>query len=362
MYLEDHGPSTGIPLANGKKMSTASAMREANKWLFDYSDVPDSIRRYRKSVLGAPFITWAYKATPQLLGMMKKPTGWLRAGTWYGLLHMIMASQEANLDDDEYDAYYASLPDWLAQRDYFSIPLPMKDENGMMVTEDYTMFAPHAMLMNLGTTAFLDAAGTVVPDEMLSDKARRFNLVDEAKALGFASHPLLESTMELIHNRDSFTNKPIYYDTDTTGEFNAKVYEHFADNLYPQLIAPNGFTRKLIELSVDDPNIFGPSSVLDKQGNPTRTLGQQARRAIPLVPNQYPSDPRSNLAYRMTDIQKAMKDEAKKYAANRRKYRGDKETLKGITEKHRAEMDRLRRLMREFPRAGDLPRLQEYAE
>lgn len=362
MYLEDHGPSTGIPLANGKKMSTAAAMREANKWLFDYSDVPDSIRRYRKSVLGAPFITWAYKATPQLLGMMKKPTGWLRAGTWYGLLHMVMASQEADLDDEEYDAYYASLPDWLAQRDYFSIPLPMKDENGMMVTEDYTMFAPHAMLMNLGTTAFFDAAGTVVPDEMLSDKARRFNLVDEAKALGFASHPLLESTMELIHNRDSFTGKPIYYDTDTTGDFNAKIYEHFTDNLYPQLIAPNGFTRKLIELSVDDPNIFGPSSVLDRQGNPTRTLGQQARRAFPLVPNQYPSDPRSNLGYRMADIQKAMKEEAKKYAANRRKYRGDKETLRKLTEEHREEMDRLRRLMREFPRAGDLPRLQEYAE
>jgi len=361
MYLEDHGPSTGIPLANGKKMSTAAAMREANKWLFDYSDVPDSIRRYRKSVLGAPFITWAYKATPQLLGMMKKPTGWLRAGTWYGLLHMVMASQEADLDDEEYDAYYASLPDWLAQRDYFSIPLPMRDENGMMVTEDYTMFAPHAMLMNLGTTAFLDAAGAVVPDEMLSDKARRFNLVDEAKALGFASHPLLESTMELVHNRDSFTGKPIYYDTDTTGDFNAKVYEHFADNLYPQLVAPNGFARKLIELSVDDPNIFGPSSVLDKQGNPTRTLGQQARRAIPLVPNQYPSDPQSNLGYRMADIQKAMKEEAKKYAANRRKYKGDKETLRKITEEHRAEMDRLRRLMREFPRAGDLPRLQEYA-
>ena len=362
MYLEDHGPSLGIPFANNKKMSTAAAMREANKWLFDYSDVPDSIRRGRKSLLGAPFITWAYKATPQLLGMVKSPKGWIRAASWYGLMYMVMASEEADLSDEEYDAYYASLPDWLAQRDTFSVPLPMLDENGMTQTSDFTMFSPHALLANVGTTAVMDAAGLVLPDEVLPDRATRFNLVDEAKALGFASHPLLESTMELVYNKDSFTGKPIYRDTDTTGQFNQKMVEHFGNNLLPQLVAPNGFMRYLIELSADDPNVFGPSKVLDREGNPRRTLGQQVARVNPLVPNRYPTDSRSSLGYRRQEILDAIRAQAKKHSANRRKYKGNREALRELEVEHKAEMDRLRAKLRAFPRAGDLPRLEESVE
>jgi len=362
MYLEDHGPSTGVPLANGKKMTTAQAMREANEWLFDYSDVPETIRRGRRSLLGAPFITWIYKATPKLAGMMKSPRGMIRAATWYSLLYMAMMQQEADLDDEEYDAYYASLPDWLAQREYFSVPLPMKDENGKMVTEDYTMFAPHATLLNLGTTALGDMKGLVVDDEQLTDRDRRFNMIDEVKTLGFGSHPALESSMEALYNRDSFTNKPIYYETDTTGETARKITEHFGDNLFPQLIAPNGVVRRLIEHMADDPNVFGPAKILDNQGNPTRTLAQEVRRINPLVPNQYPTDPKNNLKWRRKEIEDAMRERRRQYKATRSKYRGDKGVLDELREEYQEDMNRLKRLLREFPKASDLPRLKEYEE
>lgn len=347
MYLEDHGPSLGAPFANNRKMTTEAAMREANKALFDYTDVPDWLRRSRRSLLGAPFLTWTYKAAPYLTKMAGDPKKLLRAATWYGGLYTLMAMREAELDDEEHDAYYNGLQDWLAKRQLFSIPLPQKDENGMVQTEDYTMFAPHAFLMN--------AAADILP-------GGRFSALDVAKDLGFASHPLLESTMELIFNKDSFTGQPIYRSTDTSTQMADKIREHYMDNLLPQFIAPNGWTTRMIELSSDNPNVFGPSSVLDRQGNPTRTLGQQAQRVVPFMPNVYPSDLRKGLKYGRQDILRSIQALAKEYSTNRRKYRGDREALAELKAEYDAERARLQGLLREFPTVGQLPRFEEYAE
>jgi hypothetical protein len=347
MYLEDHGPSLGAPFANNRKMTTEAAMREANKALFDYTDVPDWLRRSRRSLLGAPFLTWTYKAAPYLTKMAGDPKKLLRAATWYGGLYTLMAMREAELDDEENDAYYNGLQDWLAKRQLFSIPLPQKDENGMVQTEDYTMFAPHAFLMN--------AAADILP-------GGRFSALDVAKDLGFASHPLLESTMELVFNKDSFTGQEIYRSTDTSTQMADKIREHYMDNLLPQFIAPNGWTARMIELSSDNPNVFGPSSVLDRQGNPTRTLGQQAQRVVPFMPNVYPSDLRKGLKYGRQDILRSIQALAKEYSTNRRKYRGDKEALAELKTEYDAERARLQELLREFPTAGQLPRFEEYAE
>ena len=347
MYLEDHGPSLGVPLANNRKMTTEAAMREANKALFDYTDVPDWLRRSRRSLLGAPFLTWTYKAAPYLTKMAGDPKKLLRAATWYGGLYTLMAMREAELDDEENDAYYNGLQDWLAKRQLFSIPLPQKDENGMVQTEDYTMFAPHAFLMN--------AAADILP-------GGRFSALDVAKDLGFASHPLLESTMELVFNKDSFTGQEIYRSTDTSTQMADKIREHYMDNLLPQFIAPNGWTTRMIELSSDNPNVFGPSSVLDRQGNPTRTLGQQAQRVVPFMPNVYPSDLRKGLKYGRQDILRSIQALTKEYSTNRRKYRGNKEALAELKTEYDAERARLQGLLREFPTAGQLPRFEEYAE
>ncbi len=347
MYLEDHGPSLGAPFANNRKMTTEAAMREANKALFDYTDVPDWLRRSRRSLLGAPFLTWTYKAAPYLTKMAGDPKKLLRAATWYGGLYTLMAMREAELDDEENDAYYNGLQDWLAKRQLFSIPLPQKDENGMVQTEDYTMFAPHAFLMN--------AAADILP-------GGRFSALDVAKDLGFASHPLLESTMELVFNKDSFTGQEIYRSTDTSTQMADKIREHYMDNLLPQFIAPNGWTARMIELSSDNPNVFGPSSVLDRQGNPTRTLGQQAQRVVPFMPNVYPSDLRKGLKYGRQDILRSIQALTKEYSVNRRKYRGDKEALAELKTEYDAERARLQGLLREFPTAGQLPRFEEYAE
>jgi hypothetical protein len=347
MYLEDHGSSLGAPFANNRKMTTEAAMREANKALFDYTDVPDWLRRSRRSLLGAPFLTWTYKAAPYLTKMAGDPKKLLRAATWYGGLYTLMAMREAELDDEEHDAYYNGLQDWLAKRQLFSIPLPQKDENGMVQTEDYTMFAPHAFLMN--------AAADVLP-------GGRFSALDVAKDLGFASHPLLESTMELIFNKDSFTGQPIYRKTDTSTQMADKVREHYMDNLLPQFIAPNGWTTRMIELSSENPNVFGPSSVLDRQGNPTRTLGQQTQRVVPFMPNVYPSDLRKGLKYGRQDILRSIEALTKEYSTNRRKYQGDKEALAGLKAEYDAERARLQGLLREFTTAEQLPRFEEYAE
>ena len=48
-------------------MSEADAVLAAQEALFDYSMVPKSIRYLRQAPIGAPFITFYYKALPMLL-------------------------------------------------------------------------------------------------------------------------------------------------------------------------------------------------------------------------------------------------------------------------------------------------------
>src|SRR3990167_4814489 len=50
-----------------KGMDTKAAVADANHWLFDYSEVPKFVDWARNSPLGAPFITFTWKALPVIV-------------------------------------------------------------------------------------------------------------------------------------------------------------------------------------------------------------------------------------------------------------------------------------------------------
>ncbi len=96
--------------------SVDQARRKAQELFFDYSDLPDSIRAVRDFPIGAPFISYTYKAIPAVVrNITRNPER---------VLALIMAYEAANfamlvsagMDPDQYfevmDAYEDTLPPW----------------------------------------------------------------------------------------------------------------------------------------------------------------------------------------------------------------------------------------------------------
>jgi SLT domain-containing protein len=263
MYLEDKGANVaGIPFINEDKLTPQEAMREANKWLYDYSDVSPKVRKLRKSLLGAPFLTWTYKTVDRLTRMMGDPKASLRAAAYYGILYAAMSMKMADLDDDERDAFYEGLPDWYRKKGLFAVPMPEKDENDRIQIKDYSYAAPHAFIYQFFNTMFDD----------------RYPIFEAFVDLGFTNHPILQQIIEQSANKNLYTGKPLYSEFDTGGQKAKKALLHFADGVLPQLIAPSGWGKQMLETVSGDPNLLSglglDSATLDREGKPKLTPTQ----------------------------------------------------------------------------------------
>lgn len=71
-FSETLGKTAKIIDEMKKGATEGDAVLAAQEALFDYSLVPPFIEGIRKSPLGSPFITFTYKAAPQVLNNMLK--------------------------------------------------------------------------------------------------------------------------------------------------------------------------------------------------------------------------------------------------------------------------------------------------
>jgi hypothetical protein len=107
------------------------AAQEAQKWLFNYQEVPKIIDFIRKSPLGAPFATFSYKAIPRLAETLVN-----RPMTLYKYKALFEAFNETSrkyqgMSPIDYAKEKKSLPDWIL-KDIGGMPanllLPYKDK------------------------------------------------------------------------------------------------------------------------------------------------------------------------------------------------------------------------------------------
>ena len=288
-----------------------------------------------------PFLTWLYKAAPKLISMFKTKKGQMRAATYYAGYYAMTKMLEADLDEEERDAFYKGLPKYQREKGLFVIPAPVRDENGKPLALDLTMAAPHAFLINLGMMAWPDGEG---------------DWIDAARSIGVGSHPLLKQFTELIFKKDLYTGKPLYPETDNFFESAEEFATHSAETLLPPLVAPNGLGHKLLEMTAekftDDPNLFGPASTLDRRGNPKSTLGSELLKLNPFGGiRPYPVNIRENLMFRRLRIIDQIKDLSKQYTADRQRLKKGKnaaERIKKLTEDFRKKRADLMQQQREL--------------
>jgi len=115
------------------------AIQEANRILFDYSEVHPFVRGARSSFLGAPFITFQVKVLPELLKVaIKHPYRFLPYVMMLGGMQAVFGS--IPWADDDWDKLEKLLPEWT--KDNTMVFLPWKDSNGNIQAVDLSYFFP----------------------------------------------------------------------------------------------------------------------------------------------------------------------------------------------------------------------------
>lgn len=197
------------------------AMRRANFYLIDYSEVPEAIEWIRKSPIGVPFISFTYGvAKPLAKTLIDHPE---KLAAYFKVLHGIQQINPYGETDADRQKETDVLPDWISTGQY--LRLPIKDEFG------------RGQYVNLQY---------VLP----------FNIIEQKNLQ--PSNPIFTITSSILQNKDMFTGNEIYNDkTDTTEEKYSKIFSHIYTQLIPQM-APGGWSWNKIAATVQQrPDAYG---------------------------------------------------------------------------------------------------------
>jgi hypothetical protein len=261
-------------------MTREDGFLEAQKWLFDYSEIPRSIRWLRNAPIGAPFITYQYKALPRVLELLAtKP--WRMAPyvampfimmKLFGLLH--------GVDDDDVEKLKQALPEYMRKKtNAFVLPTDFtaiwrgptaaaKDEFGRWRFFDFGYLIPWSAWYEAGT-------------EMAGGHPYK-----ALKELGITGGPIGDAYTAVRTNLDPFTLRPIADPRDPPERRMADILNYAWRVTGPPWMTDAGFLNKMIDAYKEKPST--------KRGDPPLTMTQAALRGIGL--NVYPVEPEKTRA------------------------------------------------------------------
>jgi len=251
-------------MAKGVDESTAAL--NAQKTLFDYSLVPQSVRYLRNAPVGMPFITYYYKVLPNLLETaIRHPE---RYAPYVAIplgLHALISDYKGVTEED-FEKLKKSLPEYLRDRGN-ALAFPIKDNQGRWQFMDYSYFLPYAMFV--GTVK--DAADGNI-QKFLTDT-------------GIFGAPLPQLIAALTTNVDPFTQREIVNEFDPPEKKVADSMAYLWRMTMPTWLTDIGFAGKLKEVLDKDVN---------KYGDPKITMTQALTRLVGV--NIYPIDPQKSRA------------------------------------------------------------------
>jgi len=246
-----------------KGLSPEEAYKIAERATFNYSQVTPFIRHLRESIWGYPFITFAYKVTPQVTKIaITKPTKISNIGK-------IKNAIENMADLKELEKERASEPEWI--REGFYVKLPIKDKYGRSAYLDLTYIIPFGDLIS---GQFFER-----------DIKRETGLKESVPEAITKKFPAINLIRELARNQDFYGNK-IVRESDPVDKQLSDVFRHILKTYLPPAIAdqiPGGY-RKTGE---QRPGMLKRVVELEKGGieaggAQTRTLFQELLKQVGL--------------------------------------------------------------------------------
>jgi hypothetical protein len=209
------------------------AAQEAQKWLFNYDKVPKFIDWARKSPIGAPFITFTYKAIPRIAeSMVNRPMTVYKYKALFDSINETSRKYQG-MSPVEYSRQKKLLPPWVL-KDIGGIPtnllLPWKDKYG------------RTQWLNLEY---------ILPVGQAPEMAER-------GLAGFVSSPAFNMVADIVKNTD-FKNTQIIPPEATKAEAAKAIAEYIYRQIVPSL-APGGYSAEKIRAGLSkEPEKFNPA-------------------------------------------------------------------------------------------------------
>lgn len=209
MYLRKYKPH----------VSAEEAARAAMESTFDYSAVSPFIHKWRSSWLGAPFITFSYKALPLIAkGLVTAP--WRMMSLQTGLFAAQMAAvAKTGITPEELEQLKAKLPAAVASGKF--LLLPWRDKRGRLQWLDLTYILPYGDVLGM-SGGMKDVMGAKVP----------------GVGKYFLANPFLAVAGSIMKNSD-YNGQPLWdKDQDSTATVAGKLLLGTAQMALPAVTAP----------------------------------------------------------------------------------------------------------------------------
>lgn len=204
-------------------LSPEEAWKVAERATFNYAQVTPFIRKARSSILGYPFLTFTYKATPQIVKTaLKNPTRISNIGK-------IKSGVENQIPQSEQERLRASESDWV--KNGFYIQLPVKDKNGRSLLLDATYLLPFGDLV---TGQFFNRG--------INSETGQYESLPQTLT---QKTPFLNVIAELNANQDFYGNR-IYNTSDSIEGQTADIARHIIKFMAPPLVGdllPGGYRQ-----------------------------------------------------------------------------------------------------------------------
>lgn len=296
-------------IENGAKPKEAAAA--AQEALFDYTEVPPFVEWARTSPVGAPFITFSYKALPQILSTgITHP--WRLGSLVAGIYALEEGARQAmGIDEDQMDLIKRIMPDRMKGNPLGLGPrallLPYKDQYGQLQFMDLTYILPWGDVGEQGATGILQ--GTP----------------------GYAGP--LRVVAELMLNTSGFTGQEIYNEHDSLKDRTQKIsdylYKFAAPSLAPGIPGVTGGGYGFERLWRSGLGVMEPTE--DYFGRVSSPGTAIASAILGMKTN--PMDPQIQIFFRRKQFEQAFEDmEADAYRVRNHKGLSVEEKQKQLTE------------------------------
>lgn len=179
-----------------------SAVEGANRWLFDYGDLSSFEKNYMRRIM--PFYTFPRKAIPRVLeAVAERP----HTVAKYPLAFWAMEKYSLHrlkLTEADYEQIKKILPDYMQNGSYML--MPYRDENNDLRFFDVTYVLPWGQISDFQERGVLNVV---------------------------VSNPMLAAVGDIQRNKDNFTGRKIWEETDTDKEKFVKNVFHFWQSAAP---------------------------------------------------------------------------------------------------------------------------------
>jgi len=193
-------------------LSPAQAMKRANFYLIDYSEVPKAIDWLRKSPIGVPFISFTYGVSkPLAKTLLERPD---KLAAYFKVFNAIQSLNPQNIPTQSLVNEQEVLPKWIAEGTFLRLPFRDQFKRGQFVNLEY-----------------------ILP----------FNILEKRSIV--PSSPVVTVGAGLITNRDPFTGRDLVEKTDSQKERIQKRAMYIYRQIVPSL-APGGFSMNKLTAAI----------------------------------------------------------------------------------------------------------------